>query len=245
MLRFKASLITLILIVTLIFTGCNGTPDPGADASADLSDEANIFSGDLTDGSRWFVAEVLEVSGSNITVMPLGDGFEASSAIGAGLIVHATADVKSKDLVKVTYNGLIAESYPPQIFSVFSVDVLRTYGSEQNGVYLTLYRDSTDGNYPSIELTWHNFTRDNIEYGEWYTVERFESGEWTDTSIGEAAFDDIAYTVLPGGTSFRSYPFGYSHKVDGEGKYRIKTKYRFSTDNVGEYHEIYFEFEIQ
>ena len=77
---------------------------------------------------RWFIAEVMD----NGMVMPVGEGcFERVSAMDAGIwlyysYVDGDKDKKLRegDLIRVTYNGMIMESYPVQI-SAYEVEIVK------------------------------------------------------------------------------------------------------------------------
>ncbi len=77
------------------------------------------YCGKLEGENRWFIAEVM----ANGMVMPLGtDCFEAVSAMDVGISLHYSAvdgDESRRlavgEIVRITYNGLIMESYPVQI----------------------------------------------------------------------------------------------------------------------------------
>ena len=77
------------------------------------------YCGTLEGNDRWFIAKAID---SN-SVMPLGNGcFEARSAMDAGITLHYSAvdgDVdkrfKKGDVVRITYDGRIMETYPVQI----------------------------------------------------------------------------------------------------------------------------------
>ncbi len=114
-----------IAILTAVFCGCNKDTSNTIDTS-DPSAHAGDISGDM----RWFDAEIKTVSGASITVAPLGDSYEARGAGEAGLVVTTKlADGKScpelsvGDVVRITYDGLIAETYPAQILKVFEIEV--------------------------------------------------------------------------------------------------------------------------
>ncbi len=69
------------------------------------------YCGDLSDGNRWFIAEVVSATG----VKPLGtDCFEAKAAGEAGISLDVD-DYEIGDVVRIIYGGYIMESYPVQI----------------------------------------------------------------------------------------------------------------------------------
>ena len=77
------------------------------------------YCGKLEGNDRWFIAEVMKDG----KVMPVGEGcFESVSAMNAGIWLSYSAvdgDAEKKlqngDVVRVSYNGLIMETFPVQI----------------------------------------------------------------------------------------------------------------------------------
>lgn len=77
------------------------------------------YCGKLDDENRWFIAKVIDSQ----TVMPIGEKcFEAVSAGDAGFILDYFGDnlieqqgLVAGDIVRVTYNGYVVETYPCQI----------------------------------------------------------------------------------------------------------------------------------
>ena len=93
--------------------------------------DSGLHSGDLDNGNRWFEGTVKSVNSNSIQVIPHADTWEAQSGGTVGITVTlrltdgttATAPQKG-DQVRIIYNGQIAESYPPQILKVESVEIL-------------------------------------------------------------------------------------------------------------------------
>ena len=125
--------VLFVCIVCLWLTGC--ALPPSSDTIGEVTDTIQAdtmppssaqpthtlcqYCGELEGDSRWFVARVME----NGMVMPLGtDCFEAVSAMDAGISLHYSAvdgdesrRLAAGETVRITYNGLIMESYPVQI----------------------------------------------------------------------------------------------------------------------------------
>ena len=122
----KESLIAVVLLLGILFMagcGANVEKDAVADTSSGQQGQSQYF-GELDKGNRWFLAKVTDSK----KVVPLGTGyFEANYAEGegCGIIVQYTgidgdSDKKlcNGDIVKITYNGYIIETYPPQIDAI-------------------------------------------------------------------------------------------------------------------------------
>lgn len=78
----------------------------------------------------WFDAEILSVSGSTILVEAHEESWvkhccAAELYVTTKLYLGETlTGFEVGDLVRITYNGMIAESYPAQIFTVYEIEIL-------------------------------------------------------------------------------------------------------------------------
>ncbi len=51
-------------------------------------------------------------------------------------------------------------------------------GTDCEGVYLTLRDLKLDASPTILTVTWHNDTEDEVNFGEYYWIYRYEDGEW-------------------------------------------------------------------
>ena len=125
----KLFALILALICVLGLIGCANRESEEPEVSTDAKTENSgltqhnhtecEFCGETEDGGRWFIAEAVD---SNF-VKPRGSGcFEAVAAMDAGISLHYSAvdgdsnkRLTAGDVVRITYNGMIMESYPVQI----------------------------------------------------------------------------------------------------------------------------------
>ena len=125
----KLFALILALICVLGLIGCTNRESEEPAISTDAKTENSgltqhnhtecEFCGETEDGGRWFIAEAMD---SNF-VNPRGNGcFEAVAAMDAGISLHYSAvdgdsnkRLTAGDVVRITYNGMIMESYPVQI----------------------------------------------------------------------------------------------------------------------------------
>jgi len=123
------------------------------------------FCGRLEGNDRWFIARVME----NGMVMPLGtDCFEATSAMDAGISLQYSAvdgeegrRLVAGEIVRITYNGCIMETYPVQIAAT-SVTVedeaeVEIETDEDGDAYLVL---PVSGNKVRISDRGKNYVKD-------------------------------------------------------------------------------------
>jgi hypothetical protein len=125
--KLFALILALICVLGLIGCANRGSEEPEISTDAKTENSGLTqhnhteceFCGETEDGGRWFIAEAMD---SNF-VKPLGDGcFEAVAALDAGISLHYSAvdgdpekRLSKGDVVRITYNGMIMESYPVQI----------------------------------------------------------------------------------------------------------------------------------
>ena len=112
----KCFSLLLVIFVVLVCTGCGG-------------DDVISCYDDLTDGDAdapyVIEGEVLSVSSGSVTIKTElydGLGILVSTRFIEGFGYKSDVDnIKVGDFVRVLYDGKIAESYPPQILSVYSI----------------------------------------------------------------------------------------------------------------------------
>lgn len=143
--------ITLLMCAVLVsckdneeYPPCGGVITDEGDSYSELEFEA---SGTYESGNSWFIGEVLEVGEDTILVKPHKNAAERKSADK----IWVSTDVKEGDLpstlrqgaiVRVGYDGAIAESYPAQINSTVRLEAY--YASESSvGIILSGHSESS------------------------------------------------------------------------------------------------------
>ena len=141
----------LAILLCLALVSCkdkdNEKPDDVITDGGSYSELEFAASGENGDGSRWFIGEVLEVGEDTILVKPHKNAAERKSADK----IWVSTDVKEGDLpstlrqgaiVRVGYDGAIAESYPAQINSTVRLEAY--YASESSvGIILSGHSESS------------------------------------------------------------------------------------------------------
>lgn len=96
-----------------------------------FGDPNSIHAGTLENGKRWFEGFVTQVRENSIQVSPCANTWEAQSGASAGITVTlrltdgtVSSQPQKGERVRITYNGEIAESYPPQILKVDRIEIL-------------------------------------------------------------------------------------------------------------------------
>ena len=143
--------ITLLMCAVLVsckdneeYPPCGGVITDEGDSYSELEFEA---SGTYESGNSWFIGEVLEVGEDTILVKPHKNAAERKSADK----IWVSTNVKEGDLpstlrqgaiVRVGYDGAIAESYPAQINSTVRLEAY--YASESSvGIILSGHSESS------------------------------------------------------------------------------------------------------
>ena len=94
-----------------------------------------------------------------------------------------------------------------------------------------------------IDLLVVNETDSVYTTGQYYKIERFEDGEWTEIPIKFGAFEDIGYVVKPkGGRYLFTINLQNVRHTYRNGKYRICKKVH---DTEGKKHLIYCTFYVE
>ena len=269
-------LIIILLSVLTIFalSSCDVSElsapagDTTADETTEKSDEtANAgephqncdYCGQLEGNNRWFIAEVAD----DLMIHPVGSGcFEARSAMDAGIDLwykevdgDTNKKLKSGDIVKITYNGLIMESYPVQI----SADEVTVIDPED----ITLPNKLTDylvskgsisvksGDttiYPLEGFVWSEESVYNEATGQMMTVNADGAGiSFYLDAILNGKIDDedmptlyLDKSIYVNGSNTENISVSYI-SLDNSSKERIDSSlYKISTLPIGEYYVIFY-----
>ena len=148
------------------------------------------------------------------------------------------ASLTSCDFVSVFEEIIVDQPSPEELF---------VHGgkseSEYVGVYLTLEgAEYIDGTW-RLEVRWHNETNYDVIYGAAYTIEYEDDGEWTDVTVGDVEFIEIAYSLGAHSVSGEIYTTK-NFDVSREGKYRIKTEFNISDASYNGSRVIAIEFSL-
>ena len=87
-----------------------------------------------------------------------------------------------------------------------------------------------------------NNSEEELMFGEWFAIEKYEDGVWYQIPIREdIVFNSIGYPVEPNQTRELTFRFDYIYELETFQKYRIVTY--FGDDN-GDKHYVSDEFQI-
>lgn len=83
---------------------------------------------DTEEDARWF--EAIVIKGVGLIVDPHPDTWEASCGYGGYYVASRLTNgepvlgLRLGDRIRITYDGMVAETYPPQLLAVYEVDVI-------------------------------------------------------------------------------------------------------------------------
>ncbi len=122
----KIFILLFILALLFIFTSCNKTEASKNGESSATSGSATVSEPYEDDSvsvpnTHTFTGRVLSIEDGMILV----HNNEENSAISPQVYVNASQfpelELKKGDMVRVVFNGQVAQSYPPQILGVISI----------------------------------------------------------------------------------------------------------------------------
>ena len=104
--------------------------------------------------------------------------------------------------------------------------------TDYDGVYLTIDSIDESGDYPVLNVTWHNETDQMVTFGLWYVVEYLDGDEWKNIQIADYAIPEIACMLAPGESGSQNYTTKYFNMLR-EGRYRVRTEFYIPELQVG------------
>ena len=202
-----------------------------------------------------FTAKILEVHESSILVEPIAGSNELSSAdkISVNLKNFAELSLQVGDYVLITYDGMIAESYPAQILNVFDIQKVSMSTSNtptKPNWGLTLNAKNITNTSLTLVCTQSGGSpTGELMTGSYYVIERYIDGKWCHIEYLEQEYD-IGWTmeayIIPLNESVGfDIDWGWLYGSLPAGKYRIGKEFS-DFRGTGNYDSVmcYAEFEI-
>ena len=108
-----------------------GLPAKEDVASLDVSDgDKYAVSPNTEDEATEFQASVIEKNNDSIIVKPVDGSLELDSADKFHIANEENLELQIGDLVEISYNGEIMESYPAQLGEVYKITVIEQTGAD-------------------------------------------------------------------------------------------------------------------
>lgn len=115
--------------------------------------------------------------------------------------------------------------------------------SDLNGVFVEIDSMCVYPDITTLIVSWNNETEQTITYGEMYSIERFENGEWIDCSLKDNIFTLIGYTLKANEKVDKEYRLTDMYDVSKSGTYRFHSTCSADVGDVKEY-SVWAEFVI-
>lgn len=233
----KIIMLILPMVLVLLFVGCNNVSDNI------IVDEPNNSNTDELQISYSFRATVLKTMASSILVQPAEDSNESKSADKISVSTQNLAigfDINEGDEIIVYYDGLIAESYPAQIYRT---DKIEKYFS---GIVMKAKNVSNHGLTFEFDVVDKDIS--DIITGSYYIVERTNNNKHTSIPFveleGDLAWTSEAYIIEDGSSFDVNWEWLYGEL--SVGNYRIGKQISFvDKENNFVNSMIYAEFEVK
>jgi hypothetical protein len=115
------------------------------------------------------------------------------------------------------------------------------------GIYLTLRNLKLDASPTILTVTWHNEATDEINFGDYYWIYRYENGKWVSCATErDVAHNDLAYVLAAGSRQIKNY-YNYCFDLSRTGTYRMETDFFFYKDvpiTEDDKYTVWLDFEI-
>ncbi len=93
--------------------------------------------------------------------------------------------------------------------------------SDVEGVFVQVEGINIYPDITSLVVLWNNMTEYRVTYGNSYSIERLENGEWVDCSLKDNIFTLIGYDLKANETVNKEYRLTDMYDVSKPGTYRF------------------------
>ena len=177
-----------------------------------------------------FTAKILEVNDSSILVEPVKGSNELLSSDKIYISTKDFSDLSLRigDYILVTYDGMIAESFPAQILNVYSIKMASNYDSNDAvpdwGVSL-MATDVTNSSMTLLCFQKGGNPDGELQTGSYYVIEQYIDGAWCYIDYWnqeqDVAWTMEAYIISENDTSEFEINWSWLYGSLPAGKYRI------------------------
>jgi len=263
-LKNKNILFVVCLIIVLCLAGC-ANDTPGNDVVTEPNNQQEQTN---NTENAVFDAEVIEVLDKSVMVQPVDGSNELNSSDRISIALN-NIDIKFNlvvgQIIKITYDGIIAESYPAQILGTKKIELVKDFEipnisndsvfengekiEKDFGVSLEAKNVSASG----LTIDCHQSGGTNIaelETGSYYEIYRLEDNGYVKVEYApqehEIGWTAEAYVITKGGTSTWEVNWEWLYGKLPAGKYRIG-KEIMNFRGAGDFDQgmIYADFEIK
>jgi hypothetical protein len=118
--------------------------------------------------------------------------------------------------------------------------------SDVEGISVQVESVSVSPEKSVLTVIWSNQSGNAVTYGEPYSIERLENGEWVDCALGENMFTMIGYLLQSNESVSKEYNLTYMYDISTPATYRFVTS--CSVEMEGEHPKncaLWAEFEVK
>lgn len=95
--------------------------------------------------------------------------------------------------------------------------------SDVEGIFVEIVGINIYPDITSLVVLWNNKTEYTATYGNTYSIERLENGEWVDCSLKDNIFTLIGYELKTNETVNKEYRLTDMYDISKSGTYRFRT----------------------
>lgn len=118
------------VVVCLILAAMLMSVLSGCEVTSNSADETIVYSDISAENDPFFKAEIIEMSEKALVVKPLDEYSESRSSDKISVPNWFEKDsVKVGDIIGISYDGAILESYPAQLSKIFRMEYYNADGS--------------------------------------------------------------------------------------------------------------------
>lgn len=240
--RKRIKIIIITAIISMYATGCSIKTDMMPDMSINSSNKISLDETTLS-SEYVFQATVIE-NEAGIIVEPVADSSELNSS--DRIYVESKdgnlfdeegheitpSDIEVGDLVEITYDGAIRESYPARISSSnLSIvkKAAKTDGENNSAIedefdtLLGVNMNIAEVTNTNIKVEIINTTDKDMIFGEDYKLQQFIDGKWIDSNyiIDNWGFNAIAYMLTKDVPASWEHNWEWLYGTLSSGTYRM------------------------
>lgn len=95
--------------------------------------------------------------------------------------------------------------------------------SDVEGIFVEIEGINIYSDITSLSVLWNNKTVHRVTYGNNYSIERLENGEWVDCSLKDNIFTLIGYELKANETINKEYRLTDMYDISKSGTYRFRS----------------------
>lgn len=191
-----------------------------------------------------FTAKVMGVYEKSLLINVTDQGNSGMSVGTPAYIGRSEAEesFSAGDILKITFDGMIMETYPVQLGKIYSIEKIQGVVIPDWGITLTAENVTASG--LTVVCTHSGDTASEFGTGAYYVIEQKKGSSWLrvgykDLSEWEVGWDDVLYTITSNGKTEFDVDWNWLYGELPSGEYRIG-KEIMCFDSSGKYEKAMF-----